>query len=81
MRLGQFDPPDNNPFAKLKPEDFVQSAQHRELAIQTAMQSFVLLKNNGLLPIKQGYKFGTISVCVEIFWNDNQGKPIQHSWL
>ncbi|XP_041352563.1 probable beta-D-xylosidase 7 [Gigantopelta aegis] len=53
MRLGEFDPPDDNPYTKLD-LSVVQSKAHQELALKAAMQSFVLLKNkNGFLPLKK----------------------------
>ncbi|XP_075709407.1 uncharacterized protein LOC142742989 isoform X2 [Rhinoderma darwinii] len=64
MRLGEFDPPDMNPYSSL---DFssVQSKEHRDLAVEAAIKSFVLLKNLGdILPMDlqsiKGKKFGII---------------------
>nr|XP_020664513.1 probable beta-D-xylosidase 2 [Pogona vitticeps] len=52
MRLGEFDPPAMNPYNALGPED-VQNDAHHQLALQAAIQSFVLLKNqNGTLPLR-----------------------------
>ena len=54
MRLGEFDPPKDNPFAQLSMR-LVESDQHKQLAVTAAMKSFVLLKNaDGLLPLKNG---------------------------
>ncbi|KAI8783286.1 beta-D-xylosidase 2 isoform X1 [Biomphalaria glabrata] len=54
MRLGEFDPPDNNPFAKLD-SSVAESPEHQALALEAAMKSFVLLKNrNNFLPLKPG---------------------------
>lgn len=51
MLLGEFDPPETNPYMRLRAKNLVQSAQHRQLSMEAAMQSFVLLKNDGrLLP-------------------------------
>ena len=51
MRLGEFDPPELNPYSSI-PMSVVLSADHRELAVQAACMSFVLLKNNNnMLPI------------------------------
>ncbi|GAB6026963.1 hypothetical protein CHUAL_013633 [Chamberlinius hualienensis] len=62
MRLGEFDPPSMNPYTSLRPEDYVQSPQHRALALEFAMKSFVLLQNtDNFLPLKQS-QFNTISV-------------------
>jgi beta-glucosidase len=51
FKLGMFDPKDSNPFNKLGAE-VINSPKHRELAYQTAVKSAVLLKNNGVLPLK-----------------------------
>lgn len=52
MMLGEFDPPHLNPFLTLN-LSVVQSHAHRDLATLAAIQSFVLLKNDGLLPLKK----------------------------
>ena len=52
MRLGMFDPPGMVPFNAI-PYSEVNSAAHRELAIEAARESIVLLKNrHGTLPLK-----------------------------
>ncbi|XP_034975135.1 uncharacterized protein LOC118087022 [Zootoca vivipara] len=52
LRLGEFDPPTMNPYNALGLED-VQTEAHRQLALEAAIQSFVLLKNQrGMLPLK-----------------------------
>ena len=51
MRLGMFDDPSLNPYSRLTP-DVVGSEAHKELALESARQSIVLLKNkNNTLPI------------------------------
>jgi beta-glucosidase len=51
FRLGMFDPPDQVPYAQI-PFDVVDSPEHRELALEAARQSLVLLKNeDSLLPV------------------------------
>jgi beta-glucosidase len=53
MRLGMFDPPEQVPYASISP-DVVNSAAHRELALQVARESIVLLKNeHQLLPLRK----------------------------
>ena len=60
MRLGEFDPPDMVPYNKIN-TSVIQSPEHQELAIKTAMRTFVLMKNKGnILPLKQ--KFKTLGV-------------------
>ncbi|MGD0345816.1 MAG: glycoside hydrolase family 3 C-terminal domain-containing protein [Terracidiphilus sp.] len=52
MRLGMFDPPAAVPFNAI-PYSEVDSAAHRELALEAARESIVLLKNrNAMLPLK-----------------------------
>ncbi|KAH9492162.1 Beta-D-xylosidase 1 [Bulinus truncatus] len=54
MRLGEFDPPDNNPYAQLD-SSVAESPDHQSLALKAAMKSFVLLKNrNKMLPLQPG---------------------------
>jgi len=53
LRLGLFEPPGMVPYSKITPAENDTGA-HRQLALKTARESIVLLKNkNGLLPIKQ----------------------------
>ncbi|XP_045198055.2 uncharacterized protein LOC123552449 [Mercenaria mercenaria] len=55
MRLGEFDPPEMNPYLQYN-LSLVQSPAHRQLAVKAAMQTFVLLKNDQkLLPIKKHF--------------------------
>ncbi|OCT92076.1 probable beta-D-xylosidase 5 [Xenopus laevis] len=44
MRLGEFDPPEMNPYSSLDLHS-VQSQEHQALALEAAIKSFVLLKN------------------------------------
>ncbi len=53
FRLGMFDPPDQVPFTKIPPS-VVGSKEHLALALQTARESFVLLRND---PAPPGYGF------------------------
>jgi len=56
FKLGMFDPPDMVKYSKI-PYSVVDSAEHRELAAETARKSIVLLKNeNHLLPLKKTIK-------------------------
>jgi beta-glucosidase len=53
FRLGAFDPPQNSPYAKIS-MDVVRSPQHLGLALKTAQESLVLLKNAAnFLPLKR----------------------------
>lgn len=55
LRLGLFDPPAQVPWNHL-PNSLLQSAEHNQLARTAAQKSMVLLKNNGLLPLKKDLK-------------------------
>ncbi len=55
MRLGMFDPPAMVPYAHT-PDSEIDSAPHRELALKTARESMVLLKNDGVLPLAPSVK-------------------------
>ena len=51
FKLGMFDPEQENPFSNIS-FDVVDSEPHRQLAYQAAVKSTVLLKNEGVLPLK-----------------------------
>ena len=56
FRLGMFDPEEMVPYAKIPPE-VVNCQEHRELTLEMARESIVLLKNeNGLLPLRKALK-------------------------
>ncbi len=56
FQLGMFDPPNRVPFAHI-PISVVDSPKHRELALQVARESIVLLKNEGgFLPLSKNLK-------------------------
>jgi beta-glucosidase len=53
FRLGEFDPPEVVPYNSIT-KDKLDSKENRELALEVAQKSIVLLKNNGILPFKKG---------------------------
>ena len=55
IKLGMFDPPEMVPYTKIDEKE-LDSAAHREHARKLANESMVLLKNDGLLPLKPEIK-------------------------
>jgi beta-glucosidase len=52
IRLGMFDPAEKVPFYKIDSSALEKKA-HKDLALKMAQQSLVLLKNDGVLPLKK----------------------------
>jgi len=56
FKLGMFDPPERVPWSKI-PFSEVDSPEHRQLALEAARKSIVLLKNEtGVLPLRAAVK-------------------------
>jgi beta-glucosidase len=51
IRLGMFDPPSMVPYSSI-PQQELDSPAHRKLALHLAEESMVLLKNDGVLPLR-----------------------------
>lgn len=50
--LGEFDPPEKNPYLHI-PEEKVNCDEFKKINLQAAKEAVILLKNNGLLPLKK----------------------------
>ncbi len=78
MRLGMFDPPGMVPYAST-PESEIDSEPHRALALKTAQESMVLLKNDGALPLGTGIKkilvVGPLADSTEVLYGNYNGTP------
>jgi beta-glucosidase len=78
MRLGMFDPPNMVPYANT-PESEIDSAAHDALALKTAQESMVLLKNDGVLPLAAGVKkilvVGPLADSAEVLYGNYNGIP------
>jgi beta-glucosidase len=59
IRLGLFDPPDVAPYSKID-EKALDGAEHRALAHRMANESMVLLKNDGVLPLKSAMRIAVV---------------------
>ena len=64
MRLGMFDPPAEVPYTKIDEKE-LDSLAHRELARRMANESMVLLKNDGVLPLKSVRRIAVVGPLAE----------------
>ena len=75
FRLGLFDPPEKCPYSKIG-IDQNDTPEHRQLALQLARESFVLLKNDGVLPLNRS-KIKSIAVIGQ---NANNQRMLQGNY-
>ncbi len=78
FRLGMFDPPAMVKYASI-PFSENDSEAHRKLALQVALQSMVLLKNDGVLPLSKGVRkiavIGPLGDSVSALLGNYNGLP------
>jgi len=77
MRLGMFDPPSIVPYERLGPKE-LDSPAHRKLALKLAEESMVLLKNDGVLPLKNAKHIAVIGPLADqttVLLGNYHGEP------
>ena len=77
MRLGMFDPPSMVPYARIDERD-LDSRAHRQLALRLAEKSMVLLKNDGVLPLKGAKRIAIVGPLAEqtpVLLGNYHGEP------
>ena len=75
IKAGQFDDPEQIPWHTLT-QDVIGCEAHRKLAYEAAVKSAVLLKNDGVLPLRKGMKIAVVgnnAACVQ--FGDYSGRP------
>jgi beta-glucosidase len=78
FRLGLFDPPEMVPYAQT-PDSEIDSPAHHQLALRAARESMVLLKNDGVLPLRPDIKkiavVGPLADSVPVLEGNYNGTP------
>jgi len=82
FRLGMFDPPEQVPYARI-PYEVVDCPEHRQLALEAARQSVVLLKNeDNVLPFRDDLKciavIGPNADDLSVLLGNYFGMPSKH---
>lgn len=82
FKLGMFDPPGMVPYAQI-PYSEVDSPAHRQLSLQAARESIVLLKNqNNALPLKKDLKtiavIGPLADNLGVLLGNYNGQPTRY---
>ena len=85
FRLGLFDPPEIVPYDQI-PYSANDSPEHRQLALQAARESMVLLKNErNLLPLSKDLKsvavLGPLADDVNVLVGNYNGQPSEYTTL
>jgi beta-glucosidase len=78
IKLGMFDPPEIVPYSRID-ENELDGAEHRALARKLADESMVLLKNDGVLPLKPGIQriavIGPLANQTKMLLGNYAGRP------
>ena len=80
MRLGLFDPPALVPYNRI-PDSVLNSDAHRALALKLARETMVLLKNDGVLPLRKAAVkriavVGPLADQVDVLLGNYHGFPL-----
>jgi len=79
FKLGFFDPAEHVSYTQI-PKEVIGSDKHQALTLKAAEQSLVLLKNDGVLPLKEGTRIAVIgpnATNPSILVGNYHGTPIQ----
>ena len=77
MRLGMFDPPAMVPYSRIDRRE-LDGPAHRQLALRLAEESMVLLKNDGVLPLKGANRIAVVGPLAEqtpVLLGNYHGEP------